>query len=102
MNKFLMALALSTLVTAPAIAQSGETVSQTVSYADLDLSTPAGRAMLDRRLASAARSLCQVGSYDLARQTAEKRCFKVTIASARQKATLAALSRDSGIQVAAR
>jgi UrcA family protein len=102
MTKFLMTLALSAIVATPALAQADDAATRRVSYADLDLSSPAGRAVLDRRLTSAVRAVCGSGSYDLSRMVAEKRCFKVAIGSARQQATLAALSRDSGIKVAAR
>jgi UrcA family protein len=60
MMKSLIALSLlaaSATAPLPALAQkAGATVH--VSYADLDLSTPAGREKLDRRLASALDTVC--------------------------------------------
>lgn len=43
----------------PALARGAEGV--TISYADLNLANPAGRAVLDRRIAAAARQVC--GQY---------------------------------------
>ena len=43
----------------PAAAQDADGVA--VSYADLNLASPAGRAVLDRRIAAAARQVC--GNY---------------------------------------
>lgn len=40
---------------APAVAQTG---AFSVSYADLNLASPAGRATLDRRIGNAARAIC--------------------------------------------
>lgn len=50
---------------APALARppSADAASRTVAYADLDLSTTAGAAILDRRIEDAVRRVC--GSADL-------------------------------------
>jgi UrcA family protein len=75
------ALALTTAVAVPAVAQPSEEIvvtgrygsvpdsvkslSQAVSYADLDLSTPAGRDELRRRVRLTARFLCdKLGESD--------------------------------------
>lgn len=97
------ALAVSALATTPAFARQMETVSKEVSYADLDITTTAGRDRLDRRLQAAARTVCNVGrGVGVAAQMDERRCLRTAIGSAREKATLAVLSREGGIRVATR
>ena len=58
------AIAAATLALAftasPALAGSGEVASKSVTYADLNLGTPEGQARLDRRIESAAKSVCRV------------------------------------------
>jgi UrcA family protein len=49
------------LSTGPAFAADPEAPSRLVSYADLNLSSPAGMARLNRRIASAVEAVC--GSY---------------------------------------
>ena len=72
------------LIGATAPANAGEIVhSRTVSYADLNLSTPAGRAILDRRVDQAAHAVCNAGgSVELAEWVAASRCVKQAKASA--------------------
>ena len=49
------------LFATPALAQQrGEVVTRVVSYGDLDLRSPAGRASLERRVEAAARRVCPV------------------------------------------
>lgn len=68
--------------TAPAVAAtvsatraaSGPTA--TVSYADLDTSNVHGRATLDRRIRTAAKTVCATGSSDVAARAAEARCVR--------------------------
>ena len=57
-------------------------VSKTVSYADLNLAQPQGRATLDGRIKSAAKSVCTVGGSDLKSRLEELRCVKSAIAAA--------------------
>ena len=58
-TSILAALALGTLATAtPAAAENAAQNTVTVSYADLDLKSEAGRKALDSRLAHAARKVC--------------------------------------------
>lgn len=57
-------------------------VSKTVSYADLNLAQPQGRATLDARIKAAARSVCPVGSVDLKSRLDETRCIRTAIAAA--------------------
>ena len=68
-----------TVAVAPAAA---EPVSRTVSYADLNLSNPAGRAALDARIKAAARAVCKADGYDVAARTRESNCVKTAISTA--------------------
>ncbi len=55
----------------------------TVSFGDLNLSTPDGVAALRRRIGNAARQVCPVGDpRDLRRATVEKRCVDDAISRA--------------------
>ena len=67
---------------APASAHDVEVRSRTVSYADLDLSKPAGRAALDARIHAAARSVCSVNATNMIDRSAEHRCAKAAVSSA--------------------
>lgn len=53
------ALALA-FTTSPALATSGEVHTKDVEFADLNLSSSEGQARLERRIESAARSVCSV------------------------------------------
>ena len=82
------------LTAAPAAATdivvAPETITVRVSYADLNLATPEGRARLDRRIAGAARSIC--GSFSPAQLEMAmlvRDCREGAIASARLPAALA-------------
>lgn len=57
-NLVLATLATTTLFTLAVPAQANEAPRRTVSYADLDLASEAGRATLDRRVKIAVRSVC--------------------------------------------
>lgn len=72
------AICLSAAVT-PAAA---EPVSRTVSYADLNLANPAGRAALETRIKTAARAVCKDDRYDFAARARESACVKAAIAKA--------------------
>ena len=72
-----------TLVTLAAIGVIGFTFtpaahaqdsSRTVSYSDLDLSTPAGVAAFDSRIASAIKAVCDNGDPTLRAKLAERSC----------------------------
>jgi UrcA family protein len=58
-STFLALAALAATAAAPAIAQSSDSVA--VGYGDLNLSSPAGREALERRVGAAARQVC--GEY---------------------------------------
>jgi UrcA family protein len=74
--------------TAPAVAGQHKTVS--VSYSDLDLTHEHGRARLDSRVNIAARQVCGFeNATELARKTAERRCFSKALADSRPAVELA-------------
>lgn len=55
-----------------------------VSYADLDLSSAAGRIRLEHRIRAAVRDVCgEAANFDLARRRAVRECFAETRASVR-------------------
>lgn len=57
---------------------------RTVSFADLDLSTAAGRGRLEQRIQAAVRKLCgALPSFDLARRAAVRDCLVETRANVR-------------------
>ena len=96
---------------APPIVVEGEAQpTATVSYADLDLGTAAGRSRLDSRIRRAAKHLClDEGVRDLADRLDQKSCLNFAVASARpqieQAVVMAGRSPLSGsktIVVAAR
>jgi UrcA family protein len=65
-------------------------VSATVSYRTLDLATPSGQAVLDRRIERTARRLCRGWQHPSAATiAAESRCRREAIASARPQRDLA-------------
>jgi UrcA family protein len=69
------------LLAAPAVAQDAPQMR--VSYADLDLTTAAGAARLDRRIEAAADAMCRAGDgRDLVMNMKARACAKAAIASA--------------------
>lgn len=90
----ILTMILSVAAIAP-VAANAETVSVRVDHADLNLATQSGRAVLDRRIALAAREIC--GSPDaeqnLALKMSARRCTKAVLKSA-APARLAALQRS--------
>ena len=70
--KLVTIAALSTLSLGALPAQAQEV--RSVSYADLDLSTPDGVAALDNRIAQAIRSVCDSGDPTLRAKLAERGC----------------------------
>jgi UrcA family protein len=83
------AAAAFTLFSAPAFAapaQSNLETSQqaTVSYADLNLETPSGQAILKARIQRAAEAVCgpEPDSRDLAQLAPYRRCMKETVDTA--------------------
>ena len=76
----LFAVPIVALLAAPAAARERSII---VSYADLDLTTPAGAAELDRRIEAAAEKVCvKPHLLDLRAMTAWEECKVATIAHA--------------------
>lgn len=76
------------LVGATALAHAATTAvarTATVRYADLDLGRPAGRAALDRRLRSAARSVCTVDGTASVPSIIDTRCVRAALRNAQAK-----------------
>lgn len=101
MIRSLVALSASTLLaTAPAVAQP-ESVSVTVSFADLDLATEGGRASLDRRIRGAAAAVCSPRESGVILGAVYGSCRKDAATNANRK--MASLRRgEMRVQVAAR
>lgn len=103
MTKILIATLLVFTAT-PALAQPAVTVTTTVQTADLDLSSPAGQRVLDRRLTQAVKEVCGAASdADIEGKNEVRRCRTDTLAalSSERDQRIAAASAKP-IQVAAR
>ena len=90
MNKSVLALAAlaSAVVSVPAVAAQ---LSASVRTADLNLSTPAGRDTLARRISAAAKSVCIVeGDRSLRSMTEGNKCYTSAVADARSQTLIAA------------
>lgn len=86
------ALLTATALVVPTVSQAAQSNSVLVSYADLNLASERGASVLEKRIALAARSVCEIEDsreLDLARATGE--CREDAIAAA-QPAFNAALS----------
>ncbi len=78
---FVILGAIMTAMASPALAQDSSV--RTVNYADLDLSSGAGRFQLDRRIRSAVRGACgRAWPLDLGAVEGVRRCRAETLASA--------------------
>ena len=89
-----LTLATATPAGATDIVVAPESVTVRVSYADLNLATVEGRARLDRRIASAARSICGSSfQNDLHMSALVNECRDDAIASARIPAQVASNDR---------
>ena len=77
---------------APILVEAAPSVK--VSYADLDIGAPAGRATLDRRIAGAAKQVCASG-FDVDFKMAQEGriCIKKAVASAQLQVEEALASR---------
>lgn len=87
------------IAAAPAAAQTVDSV--TVSYADLNLGSAAGRAVLDRRIAHAARQVCgQFAPIELRRNSLSRACQADVIASAEaQRSAIVFASNNANARV---
>jgi UrcA family protein len=77
-----LALILSLLDITPAWSATPELRSVTVSYRDLDLSTPHGAKVLYRRIQAAAKEVCGYRGAGLLEQSVWKGCYHNAIADA--------------------
>ena len=90
-------LAAGALVT-PTVSQAGQVRSTTVSYADLNLASKPGQDRLERRIAFAARTVCEIeDSKEIALAQATNACRSEAVASAQPafEAAVAAARRGS-------
>lgn len=96
---FFAGLCIAGATVTPANAQIAYSVSETghkvalVSYADLNLDSKAGRARLESRLRSAAKTVCRGAAVDPWVAAAERRCFNENLAATRN-ATMAAIASE--------
>lgn len=92
------AILVATALVAPTVSQAATTNSVRVTYADLNLASPAGRHSLERRIAYGARIVCEIeDSRELALATATKVCRNDAIDGARPayEAAVAAARRGT-------
>ncbi len=91
------ALIVASALVVPTVSQAAPANSATVSYADLNLATGAGRAALDGRIAGAARSVCEIeDSRELGLASATSRCRTGAIASAQPAVDAAIVAGRKG------
>ena len=84
---FAAATVVSALSISPAFAKPIAPTTRVVSYADLDLSSAAGQARLDRRIEAAVREVCgDATNFELARREAVRDCVAETRANVRRPA----------------
>lgn len=83
MSKILLALAaLAAGAALPAYAAPPAATTRLVAYGDLDLSSPAGQARLEQRIATAVREVCgTAANYDLRARQAVAECREATFAT---------------------
>ena len=92
------------LVASLAAANPAQAETRTVRYADLDLTSPAGQAALDRRLENAVRQVCG-DPYPIDLQTVNEvsRCRRETRANIQaQRNDALAQAQNSRVQLSAR
>lgn len=84
------AFALTATIAAPAVSASAATqTNASVSYADLNLGSEQGRAVLDRRIANAVEQVCGRTTGNIGMDKAVKECRRTTLAAAKQSRDLA-------------
>lgn len=86
MRNYILAALAAAALTGTATAKTTETVSETVSFADLDLTTAEGAAALEWRISVAATRVCSRGSLrSVPSGTAFAKCRKGAIAGAMEQ-----------------
>jgi UrcA family protein len=84
MKTILMSLAMLGVVAGTPVAASDVSI----AYRDLDLATPAGQKVLDRRIKAAARAVCDLDEKKTGTRIREPeaiKCYHATLESARQR-----------------
>ena len=99
MNKTTILLAgLAVLCAAPATA---ETMSIPVSFAGLDLTSASGKAILDRRINNAVRTICGIpDASDLNAVRENRRCATDTMNRTQPRVSIAVAASKPSVQVA--
>ena len=69
--------------TAPAHAATTDAASVSVSYADLNMASPAGQSAFAARVKAAAKTVCASDMNDVASRSAEEQCVDAAVASAK-------------------
>ena len=88
---FAAAALASAVTTSPVFAKAATPGVRVVSYADLDLTSSAGRARLEQRINAAVRDVCgEAPSFDLVRRRAVAECRVETRTNAQRNAPAAA------------
>jgi UrcA family protein len=91
---FVAATLASAISVSPVFAKPATPEIRVVSYADLDVSTAAGRARLEHRIQAAVRDVCgDAAAVDLARRQAVRECVVETSANVRRPAPAPAGTR---------
>lgn len=85
MRNLALILAPLAILAAPLAAAPAETI----SYADIDLTSKAGVEQLNRRIESKVRGLCETGTPGVVARQYEQQCRAVALAEARTKARIA-------------
>lgn len=85
MRNFALILAPLAVLAAPVAAATAETI----SHGDIDLTTKAGVELLNRRIETKIRGLCETGTPGVVARQYEQQCRAVALAEARTKARIA-------------
>ncbi|HET8727865.1 MAG TPA: UrcA family protein [Alphaproteobacteria bacterium] len=95
-----LALTLACAVSSPAVAEPNGEATLLVQYDDLDLSTPAGLKILDRRLKRAADQACLEASGPARGQQLDLPCIADALAAAHAQVSQAIALQRSGKSLA--
>lgn len=97
----IVAVALVTLGAGRASAQADRPLTESVSYADLDLAKPSGRAALDQRVARAVDHVCpdEPGPLRLARRREQIECREQALTDAKLQIAAAVAPSRPGARV---
>jgi UrcA family protein len=91
------ALFVASVLVVPTVSQAASANSARVSYADLNLANETGRSALDGRIASAARSVCEIeDSRELPLASATNACRSGAIAAAQPAVDAAVAAMRKG------